>query len=102
MIRTCVVCQAKHKAKTVKCPVCRIALKPKVRRNESSHAGYLVKQDGPVFALLYRDPDALDPTPQAVAFYSREADCEAAARAMTEAMPGRGNGHGGVRKKKAA
>ncbi len=99
MLRTCTVCCAKHKAKGVKCPACKKALKPLVRRNESSHAGYLVKADGPVFALLYRDPNATDPKPQAIAFYSHEADAENAARAM--AVPKATRGHGGKRTKAA-
>ncbi len=98
-MKTCVICCAKHKAKTVKCPACRKALKPMVRRNESSRAGYLIKQDGPVFALLYRDPEATDPRPQAIAFYAMEADAENAARAM--AVPASTRGHGGKRTRAA-
>ncbi len=101
-MKTCIVCLGRHQAKTVKCLTCRKALKFATQHNGSSHAGYIVASDGPVWAMLFRDPNATDPRPVAVAWYGREQDAESAARAMAEAKPARGNGHGGVRKKKAA
>ncbi len=83
-MKACTVCQAKHTCKSQKCTACKQAFQPKPRKDSSSKPGYIVKQDGFLFVVMYKDnaPSALDPTPQLKSIHEREQDAEAEARRL--------------------